>query len=110
MFRRLSLRVRVAIFVAVVVLVGAVVVIAVAHNDSRHCPATVVRDPPDLDRPNSEAFAIFIAEQEESPLPLDVTAWRVASDDGVTTIYRSDVNGHWQVTVSRGSVRNYGCA
>lgn len=104
------MRARIAIFFVILVIVGTIVVVAVARNDSTSCPATVVRDPPDLDRPNSEAFQIFIAEQEESALPLDLSAWTLASDDGTTSIYRSDVNGHWQVTVSRGSVRSYGCA
>ncbi|MEY2404043.1 MAG: hypothetical protein QOD38_1594 [Acidimicrobiaceae bacterium] len=101
---------RVLIFLVAVVVVGTVVGILVARNsdDKKPCVKTFIDFASDQDRPNSEAFAIFIAEQEESRLPL--TGWSPTSETADESVYTSDVAGHWEVKVSRGAVREYsGC-
>lgn len=107
MIRRLGLG-RVLVFLVAVAIVTLVVGLLITRNDGdNECATTTVENAPDTELTNSEVFAIFIAQQEEGPLPLD--GWSVASEKGDTSVYRSDRNGHWQVTVARGAVRNYGC-
>ena len=98
------------IFLVAVVVVGTVVGVLVANNsdDKKECVQKFFDFVPDQDRPNREAFDVFIAEQEESPLPL--TGWAPTSETADESVYTSDVSGHWEVKVNRGAVREYsGC-
>ena len=107
MSRRFT-RGRVLIFLLAVVVVGTAVTMLVANNREKDCVHKSFDFVPEQGRSNGEAFAVFIAEQEESPLPL--SGWTPTSETADESVYTSEVAGHWEVKVSRGAVREYsGC-
>lgn len=96
-------------FLVAVGVVALVVAFAVSRNNDRTCVDETIASARDQDRSDAEAFAIFIAEHEEGPLPL--TPWTSTTDPNGDTTYTSDRGGHWTVKVSRGAVRSFsGCS
>src|SRR4051812_44641846 len=89
--------------VAVLVLaaVAAVVIVSLARRDDgkKECVSVTVNAPPTSDTPE-QALSLFIAnQQDEGPLPLDLGSWTVSSQSGAETIFASESEGHWTVTV-----------
>ena len=97
-------------FIAAVGIVAIVVAFAISRNsDDRTCVDETIASARDQDRSDAEAFAVFIAEHEEGPLPL--TPWTASTDANGDTTYTSARYGQWTVKVSKGAVRSFsGCS
>ena len=100
---------------AVVVLaaVAAIVIVSLARRDDgsdKKCVNVTVNASPSSDTAQ-EALNLYIANQQDAgPLPINLGSWTVTSQSGNETVFTSDSNGHWTVTVRDGGVQSYsGC-
>jgi len=100
--------------VAILVLaaVTAIVIVTLARrgDDKKACVSATVNAPPSDSTPE-ETLSLFVANQQDAgPLPINLASYTVASQSGNETVFASDSNGHWTVTVRDGGVQSYsGC-